>query len=50
MTTLKENLPKKRKPTFIEKNNCIKLINITYIHKYSTFDKIIIQPFKKVIK
>ena len=50
MTTLKENLPKKRKPTLIEKNNCIKLINITYIHNYATFDKIIIQPFKKIIK
>jgi len=50
MTTLKENLPKERKPTLTERNNCIKLINITYIHDYSKFDKIIIQPFKKVIK
>ena len=50
MTTLKENLPKERKPTLTEKNNCIKLKNITYIHDFSKFDKIIIQPFKKVIK
>jgi hypothetical protein len=50
MTTLKENFPKERKPILTEKDNCIKLKNITYIHDYSKFDKIIIQPFKKVIK
>jgi hypothetical protein len=50
MTTLKENLPKERKPMLTEKDNCIKLKNVTYIHDYYKFDKIIIQPFKKVIK
>lgn len=50
MTTLKEILPKERKPILSEKDNCIKLKNVTYIHDYSKFDKIIIQPFKKVIK
>lgn len=50
MKTLKENLPKERKPILIETNNCIKLKNITYIHDYSKFDKIIIQPFKNVIR
>ena len=50
MKILKENLPKERKPILIEKNNCIKLKNITCIHSYSKFDKIIIQPFKNIIR
>ena len=50
MKTLKENLPKERKPTLIEKDECFKLKNVTCIHNYSKFDKIIIQPFKNIIK
>ena len=50
MKTLKDNLPKERKPIMIEKDNCIKLKNITYIHSYNAFDKIIVQPFKKIMQ
>jgi hypothetical protein len=50
MKILKENLPKERTPILIEKDNCIKLANITCIHSYSLFDKIIIQPFKNIIR
>lgn len=50
MKSLKEFLPKERKPILIEKDNCVKLQNVKYIHDYSKFDKIIIQPFKNIIK
>ncbi len=43
-------LPKERKPKLVEKNNCISLKNIKYIHDYSTFFKQIIQPFQRIIK
>lgn len=43
-------LPKERKPKLVEKNNCISLKNIKYIHDYSTFFKQIIQPFQPIIK
>lgn len=45
-----KSLPKERKPTLINKNNCVKLKNVNYIFDYSKFDKIIIQPFKNIIK
>ena len=46
----KDELPKKRVPTLYEKNNCIKLKHIKYIHDYNKFDKFIVQPFKQIIK
>ena len=33
----KDELPKKRVPTLYEKNNCIKLKHIKYIHDYNKF-------------
>ena len=51
MDYIKNNdLPKKRLPTLCEKNNCIKLKHIKYIHDYNRFDKFIVQPFKQIIK
>ena len=51
MTYIKEtNLPKERIPTIHEKNNCLKLKNIKYIHDYNNFNKFIIQPFLTIIK
>ena len=49
MKTLKENLPKERKPILIEKNNCVELKNTNYIHDYNKFCKFM-QPFKNIIK
>lgn len=49
MKTLKENLPKERKPILIENNNCLKLKNIKCIHDYYKFNKFI-KPFKNIIK
>ena len=46
----KNDLPKKRVPVLIEKNNCIKLKHIKYIHDYNKFNKFIIHPFKQIIK
>lgn len=46
----KSNLPKERIPTIHEKNNCLKLKNIKYIHDYTKFNKFIIQPFLTIIK
>lgn len=46
----KNNLPKKRLPILYEKDNCIKLKNIKYIHDYNNFNKCIIEPFKNIIK
>lgn len=43
-------MPKERKPKLVEKNNCISLKHIKYIHDYSTFFKQIIQPFQPIIK
>jgi len=43
-------IPKERKPTLVEKQGCIYLKNIRYIHDYKTFSKHIIQPFLSIIK
>lgn len=43
-------IPKERKPKLIEKNNCISLHNIRYIHDYVTFCKVIIEPFQTIVK
>jgi hypothetical protein len=43
-------LPKERKPILVEKNNCISLKNIKYIHDYSKFKKIIVDPFLQIIR
>jgi hypothetical protein len=51
MSYIKEsNLPKERIPMLYEKNNCVKLKNVKFIHDYFKFNKFIIQPFLTIIK
>lgn len=47
---MNKQFPKERLPKLIEKNNCFSLKNVKYIHDYSKFKKIIIEPFLQIIK
>jgi hypothetical protein len=46
----KSDLPKKRLPILYEKENCVKLKNVKYIHDYLKFNKLIVEPFQYIIK